>query len=311
MAAFTAKDVMKLREITGAGMMKCKEALTATDGDFDKASEYLREMGVSIAAKKASRIASEGAVAAYTDGKVGALVEVNCETDFVGKGEVFLGLCQSLAKQVVECNPSSNEELLASKSLSFDGTVTEQINSVTTATGEKVALRRFTRSEVEGRVETYIHMGGKIGVLLTVKTGKDLNDNEEFKTACHDVAMHIAAFGPKYTYNEEVPAEEIEHEKEILRAQIMNDPKKANKPAPIIEKMLEGGVAKMLKEVCLIDQDFVKDPSVTIAGLFAKLSKELGTEISVVKFDRFVMGEGLEKKSENFAEEIAKLSSNN
>ncbi len=308
--AFTAKDVMKLREITGAGMMKCKEALTATDGDMDKAAEYLREQGVAIAAKKASRIASEGAVAAYTsaDGKYGALVEVNCETDFVGKGDVFLGLCADLAKQVAETNPATNEELLAQNSQAYAGTVNEQINAVTTATGEKVAFRRFVRSEVDGRVETYIHLGGKLGVMLTVKTGKDINDNAEFVTACHDVAMHIAAFGPKYTYNEEVSAEEIAHEKEILHAQILNDPTKASKPAQIIEKMVEGGVKKMLKETCLIDQDFVKDPSITVKGLFERLSKSIETEISIVKFDRFVMGEGLEKKSEDFAEEIAKLS---
>lgn len=308
--AFTAKDVMKLREMTGAGMMNCKKALTETDGDMDKAAEYLREMGVTIAAKKASRIASEGVVAAYTsaDGKIGALVEVNCESDFVGKGDVFHGLCDDLAKQVALNNPASSDELLAQNSLTYAGTVTDQINSVTTATGEKVAFRRFIRSEVEGKVETYIHMGGKIGVMLTVKTGKNLNDNEEFNTACHDIAMHIAAFGPKYTYNSEVPADEVAKEREILNAQIKNDPKRANKPAQIIEKMIDGGIAKMYKEVCLIDQDFVKDNTVTIAGVIARLAKANDTEISIVKFDRFVMGEGLEKKTEDFAEEIAKLS---
>ena len=211
--------------------------------------------------------------------------------------------------QVAKNNPADVDALLAEKSLSYDGTVTEQVNSVTQATGEKVAIRRFIRTEIEqGRIETYIHMGGKIGVMLTVKTGKDLSANEEFTTACHDIAMHIAAFGPKYTYENELSAEEVAKEKEILKAQIMNDPKKANKPAQIIEKMLEGGLAKMYKEVCLINQDFVKDPSVTIAGLIAKIAKANDTEISIVKFDRYVMGEGLEKKNEDFAEEIAKLS---
>ncbi len=309
--AFTAKDVMKLREMTGAGMMDCKKALSETDGDMDKAVEKLRERGVAVAAKKAGRIASEGAVAAYTsaDGKVAALVEVNCETDFVGKGDVFHALCDNVAMQVAKNNPVDVSSLLEEKSLSYDGTVTEQVNSVTQATGEKVAVRRFIRTEIEqGRIETYIHMGGKIGVMLTVKTGKDLSSNEEFTTACHDIAMHIAAFGPKYTYENELSADEVAKEKEILKAQIMNDPKKANKPAQIIEKMLEGGLAKMYKEVCLINQDFVKDPSVTIAGLLAKIAKANDTEISIVKFDRYVMGEGLEKKNEDFAEEIAKLS---
>ena len=309
--AFTAKDVMKLREMTGAGMMDCKKALTDTDGDFDKAIEKLRERGVAVAAKKAGRIASEGAVAAFTseDGKVSALVEINCETDFVGKGDVFHALCDNVAKQVVLNNPADVDALLAQPSLSYNGTVTEQVNSVTQATGEKVAIRRFMRTEIEmGRIETYIHMGGKIGVMLTVKTGKDLSSNEEFTTACHDIAMHIAAFGPKYTYNCEVPAEEVAKEKEILKAQIMNDPKNSSKPAQIIEKMLDGRLAKMYKEVCLIDQDFVKDNTITIAGLIAKLAKANDTEISIVKFDRFVMGEGLEKKNEDFAEEIAKLS---
>lgn len=308
--AFTAKDVALLREQTGAGMMDCKKALTATDGDMEKAAEYLREQGVNIAAKKASRIASEGAVSAYTseDGKVGALVEVNCESDFVGKSDVFVELCTNVAKHVVKANPADVEELLSQKYVGDESmTVLELNNAALAKIGEKISIRRFTRIEVEGRVETYIHMGGKIGVLLSVKTNKDLNNEEEFKTACHDIAMHIAAFAPKYCYNNEVPEEEVAHEREILKTQALNDPKNEGKPEAIIDKMLLGKIGKFYKEVCLIDQDFVKDPSVTVKQHLNNVAAKYGATAEIVKFERFVMGEGLEKKNENFAEEIAKI----
>lgn len=305
--AFTAKDVAKLREQTGAGMMDCKKALTATDGDMEKAAEYLREQGVSIAAKKASRIASEGVVASYmcSCGKIGALVEVNCESDFVAKNPAFVELAESIAKIVVDENPADNDALLA---ITVDGeTVLDKINNATAKIGEKISFRRFIRMEMNGKVETYIHMGGKIGVLLGVETDKDLNGNEEFVTACHDIAMHIAAFSPKYTYNDEVPAEEVNKEKEILKAQIKNDPKSANKPEAVIEKMLLGRIGKFYKEVCLVDQEFVKDPSVTVSKHLENVAKKAGGSAKLVRFERFVMGEGLEKKNENFAEEIAKI----
>ncbi|MDR0425907.1 MAG: translation elongation factor Ts [Clostridiales bacterium] len=307
--AFTAQDVAKLRELTGAGMMDCKRALTETDGDMEKAAVYLRENGVAVAAKKASRVASEGVVWAYTDknGKKGALVEVNCESDFVAKGAAFTGLCESIAAAASDRAPRDLEALLQAKTA--DGaTVQEALTAATAKIGEKISLRRFAFESADGRVESYTHMGGKIGVLLVVKTDKDINNNEEFATACHDVAMHIAAFSPKYTYDSEVPAAEVEAERGILRAQTVNDPKNAKKPAEIVEKMLEGRIKKFYKEICLIDQDFVKDPSVTVKGLFEGLGKRLGADIRIVKFERFVMGEGLEKKNENFAEEIAKLS---
>ncbi len=307
--AFTAKDVATLRAQTGAGMMDCKKALTATDGDMDKAAEYLREQGVSIAAKKASRIASEGSVGAYSsaDGKVSALVEINCESDFVANNEDFKALVTAIAKQVVEENPADVDALLASKAQGEDGTVLDKINNATAKIGEKISLRRFIRSEATGRVESYIHMGGKIGVLLSVDADIDVAGNEAFVTACHDIAMHIAAFSPKYTYNDEVPADEVAHEKEILKAQIKNDPKTASKPDQVIEKMLEGRIKKFYKEVCLIDQDFVKDNSVTVSQHLAAVAKAAGATASIVKFDRFVMGEGLEKKNEDFAAEIAKM----
>ena len=303
---FTAKDVAALRDRTGAGMMDCKKALTHTDGDMDKAAEYLREQGISVAAKKASRIASEGAVVAYTseDGKVGALVELNCESDFVARSDPFMDLGKVIAKQVAVANAKDNDELLASV---VDGaTVAELITAATAKTGEKISLRRFVR--IEGnKEEAYIHMGGKIGVLLDIETDKNLNDNAEFNVMCHDVAMHIAAFAPQYIYNDEVPAEATEHEKEILRAQIANDPKTANKPKDVLEKMIVGRLGKFYKEVCLIDQEFAKDASITIRQLVEKTGKDLGAKITLKKFTRFVMGEGLEKRNENLAEEIAKM----
>ena len=203
--AFTAKDVAKLREQTGAGMMDCKKALTATDGDMEKAAEYLREQGVNIAAKKASRIASEGAVAAFVtdNGKVGALAEVNCESDFVAKSEPFVELSTAVARQVAETNPADVETLLASKA--GKSTVTELVNNATAKIGEKLSVRRFVRFETKsGHQEFYLHMGGKIGVLLEVETASDLSKNADFKTMCHDIAMHIAASSPKYVYPEEV-----------------------------------------------------------------------------------------------------------
>ncbi|CDB27105.1 elongation factor Ts [Firmicutes bacterium CAG:552] len=305
--AFTAKDVAALREITGAGMMDCKKALTHTEGDMDKAAEYLREQGISVAAKKASRIASEGVVMAYTseDGRQGSLVELNCESDFVARGEGFVSLAEDIAKQVVAIKPANNEELLDSKI--GDRTVSEFITATTAKTGEKVSFRRFAYQHA-AKEEAYIHMGGKIGVLLEVDTDKDVNSNEEFNTMCHDIAMHIAAMSPSYLYNEEVPAADVEHEKEILRIQQANDPKNAKKPPEVLEKMIVGRLGKFYKEVCLIDQEFVKDSSLTIRQLVEKVGKSVGAKITLKKFTRFVMGEGLEKRNENFAEEIAKMS---
>lgn len=306
--AFTAKDVAKLREITGAGMMDCKKALVATDGDMDKAAEYLREQGVAVAAKKAGRIASEGAVAAYVSGdkKTGALVEVNCESDFVGKSPVFVELAQSIAKQVADVNPADCDALLASKIGSE--TVLEKINNATAKIGEKLSLRRFTRFENKnGFEEFYIHMGGKIGVLLEMETGKDLSKEEEFAATCHDIAMHIAAISPKYVYSTEVPKEEVDHEMSILKAQALNDDKFKGKPEQIIEKMLQGKIGKFYKEICLVEQEFVKDSSMTVGKVVEALAKKYGTTVKIVKFEKLTMGEGLEKKVDNLAEEVAKM----
>ena len=304
--AFTAKDVAKLREQTGAGMMDCKKALTETDGDMTKAAEYLRERGVAVAAKKASRIASEGAVYSYVtpDCKTGALAEINCESDFVAKSDEFIGLCKKVAETVAVKNPASDEALLA-ETYGSD-TVTDLINAATAKIGEKIAYRRMARYTTGcGRVETYIHMGGKIGVMLEVATDKDVNGNAEFAAACHDVAMHIAAFAPRYVRESEVPAEEVEHEKEILKVQAMNE----GKPAAVAEKMVQGRIKKFFREICLLDQEYLKDTSITVAQAVEALNKSVGVKAEIKRFERFVMGEGLEKKVDNLAEEVAKIQS--
>lgn len=309
--AFTAKDVAELRAQTGAGMMDCKKALEAANGDMEKATEILRERGVAVAAKKASRIASEGAVAACVaaDRKTAALAEVNCESDFVAKNGEFLALANMVAKKVVENNPADVDALLAEKT--EEGTVLDAVNNATAKIGEKIAVRRFIRKTVNGVIESYIHMGGKIGVLVEIETDKDVSGDAEFIAACHNIAMHIAAFAPRYVCECQVPAEEVEHEKEILRVQIKNDPKNANKPEQIVEKMLDGRIKKFYKEICLNDQEFVVDNTVTTSQYLATVAKKAGVTAKIAGFERMVMGEGLEKKSENFAEEIAKMTTKN
>ncbi len=304
--SFTAKDVAKLREQTGAGMMDCKKALTETDGDMVKAAEYLRERGVAVAAKKASRIASEGAVYSYVsdDFKTGALAEVNCESDFVAKSDEFINLCKKVAEAVAVNAPADDEALLGAKC--GGETVTDLINAATAKIGEKIAYRRMARYAVScGRVETYIHMGGKIGVMLEVSTDKDVNGNAEFAATCHDVAMHIAAFAPKYVCESEVPAAEVEHEKEILKVQAMNE----GKPAAVAEKMVQGRIRKFFKEICLLDQEYLKDSSISVAQAVEAMGKSVGAKVEIKRFERFVMGEGLEKKVDNLAEEVAKIQS--
>lgn len=300
---FTAKDVAKLREQTGAGMMDCKKALTATNGDMQKAADYLRERGVSVAAKKASRLASEGAVSAAisADKKIGALVEINCESDFVAKSDEFQNLCIKAANAVIDANPSDLDALLAVKTA--EGTVLDLVNNATAKIGEKIAIRRFVRYETTGKAESYIHMGGKIGVLVDFASDKDLTNNAEFADVCHDVAMHIAAFSPKYVKSSDVPADEAEHEKAILKQQALNE----GKPEAVVEKMIEGRIKKFYKEICLVEQEFAKDATITVGKLVDDFAKKAGANVSIVKFERFVMGEGLEKKSENLADEIAKI----
>lgn len=289
---FTAKDVMALREMSGAGMMDCKKALTACEGDMDKAMDYLREKSLAASAKKAARIAAEGIVSSYVtdDHKVGAIVEVNCETDFVAKTDDFKALVNSVAKLVVEKNPADVDELMALDC--GDGTVAEMVNRAVAKIGEKITIRRFAR--IEGQlVDTYIHLGGKIGVIVAAKTA----DAEKARPAVHDVAMHIAAAKPGVLHRDEVDPADLDKEREILRAQALNDPKP--KPANIIEKMVEGRIAKYYKEVCLLEQPFVKNPDQSIEQML----KEHG-DVELVAFVRFEMGEGLQKRQDNFAEEV-------
>ena len=289
---FTAKDVMALREMSGAGMMDCKKALTACEGDMDKAMDYLREKSLAASAKKAARIAAEGIVSSYVtdDHKVGAIVEVNCETDFVAKTDDFKALVNSVAKLVVEKNPADVDELMALDC--GDGTVAEMVNRAVAKIGEKITIRRFARMEGQ-LVDTYIHLGGKIGVIVAAKTA----DAEKARPAVHDVAMHIAAAKPGVLHRDEVDPADLDKEREILRAQALNDPKP--KPANIIEKMVEGRIAKYYKEVCLLEQPFVKNPDQSIEQML----KEHG-DVELLAFVRFEMGEGLQKRQDNFAEEV-------
>ena len=287
MAQITAALVKELRERTGAGMMDCKKALTAVEGDMDKAIDFLREKGLAAAAKKAGRIAAEGVVGSFVsaDGKIGAIVEVNCETDFVAKTDGFNELVEKIAAHIVATKPADVEALLASE---LDGQTVEALVTASVAKiGEKISVRRFALYEApEGVVAAYIHGGGKIGVIVELKGG-----NAELGK---DVAMHVAAANPSYLERSQVPAAELEHEKEVLSEQAKNE----GKPEKIIEKMVMGRINKYYKEVCLVDQEFVKDPDQTVG----KLVKAAGAE--VLAFSRFQLGEGIEKKQEDFAAEV-------
>ncbi len=301
MAAVTSAMVKELRERTSAGMMDCKKALVESDGDMDKAIEWLREKGLSQAAKKASRIAAEGVVAQYTneDATVGVIVEVNCETDFVAKTDNFLNFANNVAKHIALANPADVDALLAQKFVDDETkTVSDLVSEATVAIGEKISIRRFARYETAGEVSTYIHMLGKVGVLVEVSTDKKC---DEVKTFAHDLALQIAAAKPEAVRREEVDASKLEKEKEILRAQALNE----GKPEKIVERMVEGRIEKYYKEVCLLDQPFVKDGDKSIKGLMAEVAKASGANLDIVRFTRFERGEGIEKRQDNFAEEIA------
>lgn len=286
---FTGSDVVALRQKTGAGILDCKKALTETNGDMDKAVDYLREKGIATAAKKASRIAAEGIVAAKIAGNTGAMVEVNCETDFVAKGEQYIDFVNGVVDYVLSHDVKNVEELIAAKN---DDTV-----AATAKIGEKIAIRRFEKFTAEkGMVESYIHMGGKVGVLVEIEAE---NVTDEVKTFAHDVALQIAAAKPLYVDKDEVPADVLEHEKEILRVQAKNE----GKPEKIIERMVEGRIVKYYEDFCLMNQKFVKDPEKTIAQVEKEVSAKAGG-VSVKRFARFEMGEGLEKKANDFAAEV-------
>ncbi len=285
----TASLVKELREKTGAGMMDCKKVLTETDGDMEKAIELLRERGIAKAAKKSGRVAAEGLVEAYVaeDGKSGAVVEVNSETDFVAKNEEFRTFVTNVAKQVLETNPKDVEELLAQPAKFEAGkTVQEVLVDKIATIGENMSIRRFARFESEGLVEKYIHGDGKIAVLVNMKKGTS--------EVAKDICMQIAAARPEYVRKEEVPQERVSKEMEILKAQTMNE----GKPEAIAEKIVLGRIGKFYEEICLVDQAFVKDPNMKVSELLKQ------KDADVTAFARFEKGEGIEKKEENFAEEV-------
>lgn len=287
----TAQLVKELREKTGAGMMDCKKVLTETDGDMEKAIELLRERGIAKAAKKSGRVAAEGLVEAVIseDGKTGAIIEVNSETDFVAKNEEFKTFVENVANQVLKTNPKDVEELLAQPAMFEEGkTVQESLVGKIATIGENLTIRRFARFESEGLVEKYIHGDGKIAVLVNMKKGDS--------TVAKDICMQIAAARPEYVRREEVPEERVAKEMEILKVQTMNE----GKPEAIAEKIVQGRIGKFYEEICLVDQAFVKDPNMKISELLKQKDAE------VAEFARFEKGEGIEKKEENFAEEVMK-----
>ncbi len=314
MAAVTAAMVKELREMTGAGMMDCKKALAATEGDMDKAVEFLREKGLAGAAKKAGRIAAEGIVATQltADEKKAVVVEVNAETDFVAKNEKFQSYVADVAAQALTTGAADidafmNEKWEKDPSL----TVAEALSSQISIIGENMKIRRFQQvEEANGFVASYIHAGGKIGVLVDVETDVV---NDAIKEMARNVAMQVAALKPQYTSRNEVDAAFLEHEKAILMAQIQNDPKEASKPEKVIQGMIQGRINKELKEICLLDQVYVKaeDGKQSVAQYVAEVGKANGAKVAVKKFVRFETGEGLEKKEENFAEEVAKQMAGN
>ncbi|MGN1418809.1 MAG: translation elongation factor Ts [Acutalibacteraceae bacterium] len=305
--AFTAKDVQALREKTGVGMMECKKALVETDGDMDKAIDILRERGLASSAKKASRVAAEGVVVAYNDkaAKIGVLVEVNCETDFVANNPEFKALALDIAKTVAEKNPADVDALLAETISGGNLSVGEAVQELFLKIRENMKVRRFVRTE--GVVETYIHAGGSVGVMVEFETDDATAAKDEFVVMGKDVAMQVAAMSPSYLDAASVPAEVLEHEKGILIAQMKEDPKMANKPEQVLAKIVEGKIGKFYKESCLVDQAFVKDGDISVAKYVENTAKALGAEIKIKGFTRYARGEGIEKKEENFAAEIASM----
>ncbi|HCU9021231.1 TPA: elongation factor Ts [Staphylococcus aureus] len=288
MATISAKLVKELREKTGAGMMDCKKALTETDGDIDKAIDYLREKGIAKAAKKADRIAADGLVHVETKGNDAVIVEINSETDFVARNEGFQELVKEIANQVLDTKAETVEALMET-TLPNGKSVDERIKEAISTIGEKLSVRRFAiRTKTDNDAfGAYLHMGGRIGVLTVVEGSTD-------EEAARDVAMHIAAINPKYVSSEQVSEEEINHEREVLKQQALNE----GKPENIVEKMVEGRLRKYLQEICAVDQDFVKNPDVTVEAFLKTKGGKL------VDFVRYEVGEGMEKREENFADEV-------
>ncbi|MBR4928272.1 MAG: elongation factor Ts [Oscillospiraceae bacterium] len=299
--AFTAKDVQTLRERTGCGMMDCKKALTEAEGDMDKAIEILRERGLAAQTKKAGRIAAEGVVFATSTEDVGVILEVNSETDFVAKNEKFMDFVKACANAVIKDDPADVNALLQCDG--GEGTIEEMLRDRILTIGENIKIRRFER--VEGITVPYIHMGGVYATLVKFETSPEIAAKPEFTEFGKDIAMQVAAINPTYLNEEEVPTSVIENEKEVRIAQLKQDPKNASKPQNILDKIVQGGLGKFFKEVCLLDQPFVKEDKISVSDYVARKAKELGGDIKVVKFLRYEKGEGLEKRNEDFAAEVA------
>ncbi len=301
MAAISAQTVKELREQTGCGMMDCKKALAASDGDMEKAIEFLREKGLATAAKKAGRIASEGIVTVVIENGVGTVLEVNAETDFVAKNAEFQGFVNSVAKVIIEKNPADVDALLAldyEEGKTVDAALKEKIATI----GENMNIRRFVR--YEGDLIGYVHGGGRIGVLVKFNVGDSaVCASDAFVEYAKNIAMQIAAVNPLYITSADVPADVLDKEKEILTAQAINE----GKPAAIAEKMVAGRIKKYYKEFCLVDQEYVKNPDQDVKAYTAEVAKALNTTIEIAAFTRLEKGEGLEKKEENFADEVASM----
>ena len=299
--AFTAKDVAALREKTGCGMMVCKKALTASNGDMDAAIDFLREKGLAAATKKAGRIAAEGMAYSYVDGSVGVAVEVNAETDFVAKNADFQAFVKTVAETVAAVNPADMDALLAAQAVGHDMSVEDLRKEKVLTIGENIKIRRFQR--YDGVVVSYIHMGGKIAVLVKFDTSAEVAAKAEFQEYAKNIAMQIAAVNPLYLNSSVVPADVIEHERKIATEQAAS----TGKPANVIEKMVDGKIKKYFKEVCLVEQEYVKDNKLSIQQYTDSVAKELGGSIAIVDYVRFEKGEGLEKREDNFADEVASM----
>lgn len=298
---FTAKDVAALREKTGCGMMDCKKALTTADGNMDAAIDFLREKGLAAAAKKSSRIAAEGVAFACVNeqGNTGVVIEVNAETDFVAANADFQNFVKTCANTVMESNPANVDALLACKASGTEKTVDALLKDKILTIGENIKIRRFAR--LEGVVTTYIHSAGRIGVLVKFDTTPEIAAKDEFNEYAKNIAMQVAASNPTYLNEQAVPEDVVAHEKMILTEQIIND----GKPANIAEKIVTGRLAKFFKEICLVDQPYVKDDDLSVQKYTDATAKALGGAITITDFVRFEKGEGLEKRDDNFADEVA------
>ena len=307
MAAITAKMVSDLRTKTGCGMMECKKALTEANGDFDEAIKVLREKGLSVAAKKADRIAAEGVVDILVNenGTCAAMIEVNAETDFVAKNATFLEFVQNILKTIIATRPASVEELLAKQYVDTDMTVEAKLKDMIFTIGENMNIRRFLI--VDGVVSTYIHGKGSTGVIVNFEVDENVKNNPAFAEVAKNVAIQVAAMAVLYLNKESVPEKDIEEEKAIILAQLNNDPKNANKPQQILEKMVVGKLGKFYEKNCLLEQSYIKDDKISVGAYVNASAKELGGSIKVVGYNLYEKGEGLEKREDDFAAEIAKM----